>query len=76
VNKTGSYGAGRGHSQDDDTREYPLPHYLSCSRCGYYRRLDTRTMLSRQTTCPWCPAERRLELSAERPLRPLRIGSS
>jgi hypothetical protein len=61
---------------DDDTTESPpMPHYLSCSHCGYYRRLDTRTMLSRKTTCPWCSAERRLELSAERPLRPLRIGS-
>ena len=42
-----------------------MAHYLNCSRCGYHRPLDTRVLLSRQTTCPQCPMPSRLELLSE-----------
>jgi hypothetical protein len=73
LNETGIE-PGEGTPQDDEKGEFGLTHYLSCSRCGYYRRLDRRAMLSRQTTCPACPLPSRLELSAGSPRPPLRVG--
>jgi hypothetical protein len=56
--------AGRGHSPWTTQKGVPgLPHFLHCPRCGYTRPLDTRALLSRQTTCPTCELPSRLELT-------------